>query len=223
MAFQVFWFMSPQWYFSFIIIRLVFINGAFRVALVVKNLPASEGDARDVGSVPGSGRSPGLGNSNLLHYFCHGKYHGQRTLVGYGPWGHKESDTLSNWTHTHGSALFFPYFWLRWVFVAAYTGFSFSSMRAVEHVGSVVAAQAPLVAACGLSICTTPASLPTACGILVPWPRIEPVSPAIWRWILNHWTTKEIPKNFYRCFLISNASKANWWSSCFVSQRHWSL
>ena len=107
MAFQVFWFMSPQWYFSFIIIRLVFINGAFRVALVVKNLPASEGDARDVGSVPGSGRSPGLGNSNLLHYFCHGKYHGQRTLVGYGPWGHKESDTLSNWTHTHGSALFF--------------------------------------------------------------------------------------------------------------------
>ena len=60
---------------------------------MVKNLPTSEGDARDVGSVPGSGRSPGLGNGNLLHYFCHGKYRGQRNLVGYGPWGHKESDT----------------------------------------------------------------------------------------------------------------------------------
>ena len=60
---------------------------------MVKNLPANEGDARDVGSVPGSGRSPGLGNGNLLHYFCHGKYHGQRNLVGYGPWGHKDSDT----------------------------------------------------------------------------------------------------------------------------------
>ena len=47
--------------------------------------------------------------------------------------------------------------------------------------------------------------------------------PAIWRWILNRWTTKEIPKHFCRCFLISNASKASWWSSCFVSQRHWSV
>ena len=66
------------------------------MALVVKNLPASEGNARDVGSVPESRRSPGLGNGNLLHYFCYGKYHGQRTLVGYGPRGHKESDTLSS-------------------------------------------------------------------------------------------------------------------------------
>ena len=78
-------------------------------------------------------------------------------------------------THTWFST-FFSYFWLRWVFVAAHTGFSFSSVRAVEHVGSAVGAQASLDAACGLSICATPASLPTACGILVPWPRIEPVS-----------------------------------------------
>ena len=37
---------------------------------VVKNLPANAGDARDMGSVPGSGRSPGGGNSNLLQYLC---------------------------------------------------------------------------------------------------------------------------------------------------------
>ena len=34
---------------------------------VVKNLPANAGDARDAGSIPGSGRSPGVGNGNPLH------------------------------------------------------------------------------------------------------------------------------------------------------------
>ena len=37
---------------------------------MVKNPPASAGDAGDLGSVPGSGRSPGEGNGNLLHYSC---------------------------------------------------------------------------------------------------------------------------------------------------------
>ena len=35
---------------------------------MVKNLPANAGDARDAGSVTGSGRSPGGGHGNLLHY-----------------------------------------------------------------------------------------------------------------------------------------------------------
>ena len=34
---------------------------------VVKNLPAIAGD---VGSIPGSGRSLGVGNNNLLQYSC---------------------------------------------------------------------------------------------------------------------------------------------------------
>ena len=33
------------------------------MALVVKNPPANAGDTRDVGSMPGLGRSPGAGNS----------------------------------------------------------------------------------------------------------------------------------------------------------------
>ena len=37
---------------------------------VVKNLPANAGDTRDMGSVPGSGRFPGLGNGNLLQSSC---------------------------------------------------------------------------------------------------------------------------------------------------------
>ena len=39
---------------------------------VGKNPPANAGDARDVGSVPGSGRFPGVGNGNLLQYSCLG-------------------------------------------------------------------------------------------------------------------------------------------------------
>ena len=37
---------------------------------VVKNLPASAGDVKDVGSIPGSGRSPGGGQGSPLHYSC---------------------------------------------------------------------------------------------------------------------------------------------------------
>ena len=37
---------------------------------VVKNLPASAGDGRNVGSIPESGRSPGVGNGNPLQYSC---------------------------------------------------------------------------------------------------------------------------------------------------------
>ena len=43
---------------------------AFQVALVTKNLPANAGGARDMGSIPGSGRSPGEGTGNPLHYSC---------------------------------------------------------------------------------------------------------------------------------------------------------
>ena len=37
---------------------------------MVKNLPASAGEARDMVSVPGSGISPGVGNGNPLQYSC---------------------------------------------------------------------------------------------------------------------------------------------------------
>ena len=40
------------------------------MVLVVKNLPANAGDARDIGSIPGLGRSPGVENGKLLQYSC---------------------------------------------------------------------------------------------------------------------------------------------------------
>ena len=37
---------------------------------MVENLPANVGPAGDMGSIPGSGRSPGGGNGNPLQYSC---------------------------------------------------------------------------------------------------------------------------------------------------------
>ena len=37
---------------------------------MVKNLPANAGDTGDVGSISGSGRSPGVRSGNVLQYSC---------------------------------------------------------------------------------------------------------------------------------------------------------
>ena len=47
------------------------------IVLVVRNLPVSAGDVRDVSSIPGSGRSPGGGHSNPLQYSYPENLHGQ--------------------------------------------------------------------------------------------------------------------------------------------------
>ena len=43
---------------------------ASQVVLVLKNPPAIAGDMRDIGSIPGSGRSPGGGHGNPPQYTC---------------------------------------------------------------------------------------------------------------------------------------------------------
>ena len=50
-------------------------------------------NAGDLGLIPGSGRAPGEGNGNPLQaVLLPGESHGGRSLVGYSPWGRKESD-----------------------------------------------------------------------------------------------------------------------------------
>ena len=62
---------------------------------------ASVYNAGDMGSIPWLGRSPGEGNGNPLQsVFLPGEFHGQRSLVGYIPWGRKESDTTER-LHFH--------------------------------------------------------------------------------------------------------------------------
>ena len=68
------------------------------MVLAVKNPPANAGDARDVGSIPGSGRSPGGGHGNPPQYSCLQNPMDRRVWVGYSPWGHKASDTTE---HAH--------------------------------------------------------------------------------------------------------------------------
>ena len=49
-------------------------------------------NAGDLGSIPELGRSLEKGMATTP-VFLSGEFHGQRSLVGYRPWGHKESDT----------------------------------------------------------------------------------------------------------------------------------
>ena len=60
----------------------------------------SAGNAGHLGSIPGLGRSPGEGHGNPPQDSCLETHHGQRSLVGYSPWGHKESDTTERLSTT---------------------------------------------------------------------------------------------------------------------------
>ena len=50
-----------------------------------KKQPATAGVIRDMGSIPGLGRSPGEGNGNPLQYSCLENPYGQRSLESYSP------------------------------------------------------------------------------------------------------------------------------------------
>ena len=62
-----------------------------------KESPCNGGD---LGSIPGLGRSPGGGHGNPLQYSCLEHPHGQRSLVGYSPWGHRIGH---NWVIKHST------------------------------------------------------------------------------------------------------------------------
>ena len=79
-------------------IKLIFLRG------LSKTPAGSDGieftcNVGDLGSIPELGRSLGGGHSNPLQLSCLEKPHGQRSLVGYSLWGHKELDT-TEWPST---------------------------------------------------------------------------------------------------------------------------
>ena len=80
---------------------IVFLGGS--------EVKAPAWNERDPGSIPGSGRSPGEGKWQPTPVLLPGESHGGRSLVGYSPWGRKESDTTER-LHFHflGSMVTFP-------------------------------------------------------------------------------------------------------------------
>ena len=82
-------------------------------------------NAGDVGSIPGSGRCPGRGHGNPLQYSCL-ENPWARSLVGYIPWGCKESDTTKVTSHagTHS----WDYVWTLYSAIDTYVCF-YSSIK----------------------------------------------------------------------------------------------
>ena len=74
------------------------LTGAFPGGSVLKNLPVNTGDARDEFE-PWVGLIPWSRKWQPIPEVFPGKLHGQRSLVGYSPWGRKEPDMTENHTH----------------------------------------------------------------------------------------------------------------------------
>ena len=68
------------------------------MALVVKKPPANAGAIRDAGSTSESGRSPGGGHGSPLQHSCLENPHGQRSLEGFSPQGHR---VRHDWARIH--------------------------------------------------------------------------------------------------------------------------
>ena len=79
----------------------------FSGGLAVKNPSANSGDT---GLIPGLGRCPGGGHGNPLQYSCLENPHGQRSLAGSSPWGHKRfgHDLVIEDVHEAGYYWAFP-------------------------------------------------------------------------------------------------------------------
>ena len=62
----------------------------------------------DLSLIPALGRSPRRGHGNPLQYSCLENLHGQRSLEGQSPWGHKESDTTEQLSTTQSIIVYMP-------------------------------------------------------------------------------------------------------------------
>ena len=63
-------------------------------------------DEGELGLISGLGRPPGGTHGNPLQYSCLENPHGQRSLAGYSPWGHKELDTSKELSTTQHACVF---------------------------------------------------------------------------------------------------------------------
>ena len=81
-----------------VIAIIIIIIMGFPVGSDGKEFTCNEGD---LGSIPELRKSPGGEHGNPLQYSCLESLHGQRSLVGYNPWGCKESDMTERLNAAH--------------------------------------------------------------------------------------------------------------------------
>ena len=98
----------------FILLGDAHMHVHFTCSFVMTHDEESACDAGDLGLISGLGRSPGEGNGNPLQYSWWENPHGQRSLEGYSPWGHKEPDMTDRLSRAQASV---------WPFVLAALGF----------------------------------------------------------------------------------------------------
>ena len=84
----------------FVLITGLYVFLGFPGGSMIKNLHVSVGDPVVSGSIPGSGRSPGVWKWQHVPVFLPETFHGQWSLEGCSPWGCKESDTTEH-ARTH--------------------------------------------------------------------------------------------------------------------------
>ena len=75
---------------------------------MVKNPPARAGDSRNVGSIP-NWEDPRSRKWQPTPVYLPGESHGQRSLVGYVPQGHKELDTTEVTEYAHAVSMTVSY------------------------------------------------------------------------------------------------------------------
>ena len=90
-------------------IAILYSCGASHVALVVKNPPANSGDIRDVGLIPGSGRSPEGRHGNPLQYFY------LENPKDRGAWWATVYRVAQSWTLLKWLSLHAPYTDVQWI------------------------------------------------------------------------------------------------------------
>ena len=83
-------------------LRGITITKSTRTSLVAQTVKVSACNAGDPGSIPGAGKIPWRRKWQPTPVFLPGESNGWRSLVGYNPWGHKESDR-TEWLHFHFS------------------------------------------------------------------------------------------------------------------------
>ena len=72
----------------------VWLTFSFPSSVLIKNPPSNTGDERDVSSIHASGRSPEVGNSNPLQYFC------LENSMDRGAWWTTVPRVWHRWSHT---------------------------------------------------------------------------------------------------------------------------